>query len=136
MKIYHHDQDGKFISEGAADADPLEPGRWLIPANATTVAPPDHVKGSTRHFIAGGWEYREIPQPEPEPVPLEPVLTYRELRAREYPPIGDQLDSLYHAGIFPADMAEQIKAVKDKYPKTTVANTEESAEGVSASVTP
>lgn len=43
--------------------------------------------------------------------------SYRVLRAAEYPTIGDQLDSLYHAGIFPQDMMEKIKAVKDKYPK-------------------
>lgn len=70
MKIYHYDHDGQLIGEGLADADPLEPGNWLIPAQATTVAPPEHVDGSTRHFVAGGWEYREIPPtPEPEPVP-------------------------------------------------------------------
>jgi len=42
---------------------------------------------------------------------------YKQLRAREYPPIGDQLDALYKAGVFPAEIAAQIKAVKDKYPK-------------------
>ena len=42
---------------------------------------------------------------------------YRTDRKEEYPEIGDQLDSLYHAGVFPADMAAKIKAVKDKYPK-------------------
>ena len=42
---------------------------------------------------------------------------YRNQRKTEYPEIGDQLDSLYHAGSFPADMAAKIKAVKDKYPK-------------------
>ena len=42
---------------------------------------------------------------------------YRDQRKTEYPEIGDQLDSLYHAGSFPADMAAKIKAVKDKYPK-------------------
>ena len=31
--------------------------------------------------------------------------------------LGDQLDALYHAGVFPAEMAEKLKAVKDKYPK-------------------
>lgn len=72
MKIYHHDSEtGLFIGEGLADADPLEPDNWLIPAQATTVAPPEHVEGSTRHFVAGGWEYREIPQPEPEPEPVQ-----------------------------------------------------------------
>lgn len=42
---------------------------------------------------------------------------YRRVRAPEYPPIGDQLDALYHAGVFPEDMAAQIAAVKEKYPK-------------------
>jgi hypothetical protein len=42
---------------------------------------------------------------------------YKFSRALEYPPIGDQLDALFHAGVFPADMAAQIQAVKDKYPK-------------------
>ena len=42
---------------------------------------------------------------------------YKFSRASEYPTIGDQLDALYHAGVFPDDMAAQIQAVKDKYPK-------------------
>ena len=42
---------------------------------------------------------------------------YIEQRVSEYPAIGDQLDALFHAGVFPADMAAQIQAVKDKYPK-------------------
>lgn len=45
------------------------------------------------------------------------AATYAELRASEYPRIGDQLDALFHAGVFPAEMAAQIQAVKDKYPK-------------------
>ena len=44
---------------------------------------------------------------------------YKELRRFEYPDIGDQLDALYHAGVFPEDMANKIKAVKDKYPKNS-----------------
>lgn len=43
--------------------------------------------------------------------------TYRELRRLEYPSIGDQLDSLFSAGLMPADMAALIQAVKDKHPK-------------------
>ena len=44
-------------------------------------------------------------------------LPYTIKRAREYPPIGDQLDALYHAGIFPAELTAQIAAIKAKYPK-------------------
>ena len=42
---------------------------------------------------------------------------YKAFRSAEYPAIGDQLDALFHAGVFPADMAAKIQAVKDKYPK-------------------
>ena len=42
---------------------------------------------------------------------------YKQQRVAEYPPIGDQLDALFHAGVFPPEMAAQIQAVKDKYPK-------------------
>lgn len=42
---------------------------------------------------------------------------YARNRKDEYPPIGNQLDALFHAGVFPADMAAQLQAVKDKYPK-------------------
>ena len=42
---------------------------------------------------------------------------YQRQRLAEYPPIGDQLDALFHAGVFPAEMAALIQAVKDKYPK-------------------
>ena len=42
---------------------------------------------------------------------------YKENRVSEYPSIGDQLDALFHAGVFPTEMAALIQAVKDKYPK-------------------
>ena len=54
-----------------------------------------------------------IPKPQ---VPL-PELTYQEKRILEYPTIGDQLDALFHAGLFPLEMAAMLQAVKDKYPK-------------------
>jgi hypothetical protein len=43
---------------------------------------------------------------------------YARKRVEEYPLIGDQLDALFHAGVFPEDMAAQIQAIKDKYPKS------------------
>jgi len=43
---------------------------------------------------------------------------YKFSRVSEYPAIGDQLDALFHAGVFPDDMAAQIQAVKERYPKT------------------
>ena len=45
------------------------------------------------------------------------AIAYQGSRRSEYPAIGDQLDALFHAGVFPAEMAAEIQAVKDKYPK-------------------
>ena len=60
-------------------------------------------------------EVKELPD---APVTWEVTeKTYAQKRAEEYPAIGDQLDALFHAGVFPADMAAQIQAIKDKYPK-------------------
>jgi hypothetical protein len=42
---------------------------------------------------------------------------YKRKRKLEYPPISDQLDALFKAGVFPTDMAAKIQAIKDKYPK-------------------
>lgn len=38
-------------------------------------------------------------------------------RKANYPSIGDQLDALFHAGVFPQEMADQIQAVKNAHPK-------------------
>ena len=42
---------------------------------------------------------------------------YARNRKEEYPNIGDQLDDLYHAGAFSAEMTAKIKKVKDDNPK-------------------
>ena len=44
-----------------------------------------------------------------------PVINYVVQRQSEYPPIAEQLDTLYHGG-YDAWKAE-IQAIKDKYPK-------------------
>lgn len=46
---------------------------------------------------------------------------YKKLRAAEYPSIGDQLDALFKAGVFPEEMATLIAEVKNKYPKPDTA---------------
>jgi hypothetical protein len=69
-------------------------------------------------------------QPATAPVTLEQIQAeqqrlqqaydwaeYQRNRAREYPSIQEQLDALYHAGVFPAEMAARIRAVKTKYPR-------------------
>ena len=70
-------------------------------------------------------------KPETAPVTLEQIQAeqrrlqqaydwaeYQRNRAREYPTIQEQLDALYHAGVFPEEMAARIQAVKAKYPRS------------------
>lgn len=71
-------------------------------------------EGNRHYAMVQEW-IAEGNTPEAADVPPDP--TYAELRAAAYPPIGDQLDALFHAGVFPEDMAAQIQAVKDTYAK-------------------
>lgn len=50
-------------------------------------------------------------------LPTESYEDYAERRRAEYPSIEEQLDALYHAGVFPPDMAARIHDVKCRYPK-------------------
>lgn len=62
------------------------------------------------------WEC-DLPQPSDSEIERVGLLIENRIsRKNNYPPIGDQLDALYHAGVFPAEMAAKIKAVKDAYP--------------------
>lgn len=70
MRIYHYNQTtGVFTGEDMADPSPLEPGVFLIPANATEIPPPPCPEGSRQVFVGGSWLIEEIPIPEPEPKP-------------------------------------------------------------------
>lgn len=52
-------------------------------------------------------------------MPVKPEPTYQELRAAEYPAIGDQLDMIYWDKVNGSNIwLETIAAVKAKYPKS------------------
>ena len=46
------------------------------------------------------------------------VVSYTDARRAEYPPLEDQLDKIFHDGI--ESWRTDIRAIKDKYPKTQV----------------
>ncbi|UYO47797.1 hypothetical protein KQX64_17715 [Rhodopseudomonas palustris] len=111
MQIWNYDPaTGELVSSGLADESPMEPGAFLIPAFATTIAPPSFVDGFCPVFRDGGWtlvedhrgetwwdpngvevvisELGKVPEglsnvapPPPEPPPPPPdIVTPRQLR--------------------------------------------------------
>ena len=82
----------------------------IFQLNATV----DHIRGDVAYDVNGDVVTVDLAAAQA----LADSKAYVEQRVLEYPAIGDQLDALYHAGVFPEDMAAQIQAVKERYPKT------------------
>lgn len=74
MDIYNLDRDGFLLGTDEADESPLEPGVFLIPANATTLVPPKSRNGFVVKFDGTAWGYVPAVQPEVIPTPA-PVVT-------------------------------------------------------------
>ena len=65
------------------------------------------------------WESADVPKPTEEEfllaVAQAHAMSYRTARRTAYPPIAEQLDTIFHNGI---DVwREQIQAIKDEFPK-------------------
>lgn len=57
MKIYYFDEATRaLIGDGTADPDPMTPGSYLVPANATPVPPPSAPAGMVAVFTTGIWQ--------------------------------------------------------------------------------
>lgn len=111
MDIYHyHPATGEHIGTGTAMADPLEDGRWLIPAHATDTEPPKVGENEVAVFDGEAWtakpDYRgavywlegerhiihkigevvpnggSTAEPEPEPDPEPPYVPQQVTRAQ------------------------------------------------------
>ena len=67
MIVYHYNPDSfAFLNtSSAADEDPMDPGHFLIPANATELVPPSLAdpKKQQQVFRNGAWVVELIPVP-------------------------------------------------------------------------
>lgn len=59
MNAYKYSQTGEFLYEIQCQESPREPGKFLIPANATTVAPPEEQAGKALVWNGEEWGYRD-----------------------------------------------------------------------------
>lgn len=74
MDIYHyHPATGEYQGYGIADESPLEPGHYLVPANATLLVPPDFDPGvQICRYVEGQWTVEDLPA-GPETAPPGPT---------------------------------------------------------------
>lgn len=84
MQIYHYSRKtGEYTGTGVADESPLEPGVYLVPANATTTAPPISIPGKARTWC-GEWVFKDVQVGEPTQDPAyEPTTEELARQARE-----------------------------------------------------
>lgn len=74
LLVYSYNLNGEFVGTDQAFPDPLTPGEYLLPAGATTVAPPDAVEGKARKWDGSEWVLEDIPEPTPVPPPTTEEL--------------------------------------------------------------
>ena len=56
QKLFHFDPETReLVAESIADESPLEPGVFLVPANATSIPPTNIPAGSVAVFHGGDW---------------------------------------------------------------------------------
>jgi hypothetical protein len=55
LVIYHAGVTGEFIGSGYAEPDPMEPGKWLIPARAYREKPPEPDERTVAVWGENGW---------------------------------------------------------------------------------
>lgn len=148
--IYTYGKKGIFTGVGEADLCPVTEERkqlqiatagesikaedliesvLLVPANATTIAPPSNIpEGEAAYFVRGKWVVmidsseadRKLKEEKEkaEAEEYEKNLPYNVKRAREYPAMTDYLDAVVKGD--KEAMKKYIdacKAVKAKYPK-------------------
>ena len=67
--------------------------------------------------ISSPYSWSEVSTELDALITAEAANAYKQKRREAYPDIGDQLDALFHAGVFPEEMAAQLQAVKAAHPK-------------------
>ncbi len=89
MQIFHYDPTTRQLTgEGVADADPMQPGEWLLPAHSTATPAPTVARGQAAVYdaTADAWAIVDVPAP---------------------PPIADDTPQ-------PVDLAASVRAVRNK----------------------
>lgn len=118
MQIYHyHPTSGEYLGEGTADESPLEPGAYLVPAHATTAAPPTAMSGKVRVW-RGEWQF-EDKQFEEQPVDPEYEPALEDIKAAKLAAIRAARTAAEHGGMMhDGVMFDSDERARAKYGET------------------
>ena len=61
MDVFNYDKDGLFIGTEKAEISPLEPDKYLLPANSTPLKPPNESETKVAMFKDKKWVLVERP---------------------------------------------------------------------------
>jgi hypothetical protein len=89
MQIWNYNKDGVYTGTGYADLDPMNPGGWLIPADATTVPVNPEVGSNIRVFNGTEWGYIRVGAEDEEPTAEPAPPTDDEITAERDRRIGE-----------------------------------------------
>ncbi len=98
MNAYAYNSSGEYIGIAERQIDPVASKRegkevWLLPANSTTIAPPEFDPKKERAVWDGSkWAIDAIP-PTPEPEPEPPTSPTTEERMAALEAASDRLDA-------------------------------------------
>lgn len=90
--VYLYDgKTGRLKDFELADPDPLRPGEWLVPRNATLVEPPDFKCGYAAHFVEDRqeWELRRDYEAEREHANSIRSIRMSHLRSSDWTQLPD-----------------------------------------------
>jgi hypothetical protein len=104
MIVYQTDINGYYVGIAQADPSPLEPGTWLIPGRAYTVAP-SIPNGHYAQWVNGTWAYYVNPDPD-APEDEAPEQTLEEWRTAMVVSAFQAKAALYNIGKL--ELAQQV----------------------------
>ena len=121
MIVYQTNQSGIYTGVTYADPDPLDVGKWLVPAGCVTLPPPSIPFGHVAVYSGGAWSLAEhtdpdtAPDVETEPPTLDQIRATATMTKREF------CRKLLALGILPPD--EALSAARGDWPATFAAYT-------------
>lgn len=141
MEIYQYDpNNGALLSSSVARANPLEPGEFLLPRFATTIAPPDAEEGKIATFNEeaqawtmidddrGTWytatgQVLEVialgARPEIAVTRIEPPAPYQTFNGTSWE-LDTERKAAADLATLNANMEAQVAAIRDQYPLSEV----------------